>query len=218
MTLQASRFDRTITHKVGLSYTLYQPAPDPAIERWPLVIFLHGFGERGTDLSLLDLHGPTKLIRAGQNFPFMLIAPQCPIPSWWPLETESLRALVDHALNAYPVDPDRVYLTGLSMGGYGTWHFAIEHPHLFAAIAPICGGGIPALGDRLVHLPIWAFHGAKDDVVPLSDSERMVNGIRNHGGEPRLTVYPEADHDSWSITYENPEFWAWLLEQRRPSR
>lgn len=218
MTLQARGFESVLTHKAALRYALSLPAPDPAVTRWPLVIFLHGFGERGDDLALVEKHGPTKQARDGQSFPFILIAPQCPIPSWWTLEIESLRALVEHAVTTYPVDPDRVYLTGLSMGGYGTWHLAIQHPELFAAIAPICGGGIPALGDRLVHMPIWAFHGAKDDIVPLDESERMVNSVRMHGGDPRLTIYPEADHDSWTATYENPEFYTWLLSQRRPSR
>jgi predicted peptidase len=113
------------------------------------------------------------------------------------------------------VDPDRVYLTGLSMGGYGTWSLAAAHPERFAAIVPICGGGNPADAAKLASLPVWVFHGAKDPTVPLERSKEMVEAIKSAGGNPRFTIYPEAGHDSWTETYNNPELYQWLLEQKK---
>ena len=115
----------------------------------------------------------------------------------------------------YPIDPDRVYLTGLSMGGFGSWMLAMEHPGRFAAAVPICGGGDPRDVARIKDLPIWVFHGGKDPTVPLARSEAMVDALRKIGGRVKLTVYPDAGHDSWTATYENEDLYAWLLQQRR---
>lgn len=212
---QPHRLETRVEQDVRIGYLLYLPpgyGEDPA-HQWPLVMFLHGLGERGDDLERVKLHGPPKLIEAGQHFPFLVVSPQCPDTQWWP--TEDLIPLLDHLMREYRVDPDRVYLTGLSMGGYGTWQLAQKFPERFAAIAPICGGGIRALACRLKDMPIWAFHGAKDTVVPLSFSEEMVEAVRRCGGEAKLTVYPDATHDSWTVTYENPELYEWLLSYRR---
>jgi len=116
------------------------------------------------------------------------------------------------------VDPDRVYLTGLSMGGFGTWSLACHQPKRFVAIAPICGGGQWFLADRLKNVPVWAFHGAKDSVVPLSLSEQMVEAVKRTGGKAKLTVYPEANHDSWTATYDNPKLYDWLLSHRKSDK
>jgi len=126
-----------------------------------------------------------------------------------------LNGLLDEILASYKVDRDRVYLTGLSMGGFGTWALAAAHPERFAAIVPICGGGNPADAGRLKDLPIWVFHGAKDRAVPLERSEVMVNAIRKAGGSPKFTVYPEAGHDSWTGAYTDPELYKWLLKHLR---
>jgi predicted peptidase len=115
----------------------------------------------------------------------------------------------------YRVDVDRIYVTGLSMGGFGTWSLALAYPNRFAAILPICGGGEPILAHRISHLPAWVFHGAGDTVVPLRRSEEMVRALREADGNVRFTVYPDTDHDAWTPTYENPEVFQWLLEQRR---
>ncbi len=199
--------------EVRLNYLLYLPPDYDKQSAWPLVLFLHGAGERGSNLELVKRHGPPKLVEQGKDFPFILVSPQCPAGKWWyPME---LSALLDEIVERYKVDPDRIYVTGLSMGGFGTWSLAAYSPERFAAIVPICGGGEVLLANKYVHLPVWAFHGAKDSVVPLRRSQEMVEAINRAGGHARLTVYPNAGHDSWTATYDNPEVYQWLLKQRR---
>jgi len=207
-----------------LDYLLYLP-PDydaKSGKRWPLMISLHGAGERGTDVQRVAIHGPMSLVKKGTNFPFIIVAPLCPAGERW--QNDSLNFLLDHVEKKYRVDKSRVYLTGLSMGGYGTWSLGVTKPERFAAIAPICGGGsvidvILAGRDQaqaLKTLPIWVFHGAKDSVVPLDESERMVEALKRIGvKDVKLTVYPDAEHNSWTETYKNPEFYEWLLKQKR---
>ena len=184
-------------------------------QRWPLLIFLHGMGQRGTDLAKVRLHGPPKLIDEGRTFPFIVISPQCPEDEWWNLS--GVEAFIAAMVGRYRVDPDRVYVTGLSMGGYGTWALAQRHPERYAAIAPICGGGEPKWAGRLRDLPVWAFHGAKDITVPPSNSQEMIDAIVAAGGHPRFTLYPNAAHDVWTETYANEELYTWLLAQHRPA-
>jgi predicted peptidase len=214
---EAQSFSKQIVRTVGLKYLAYVPNDydkDPG-RKWPLILFLHGAGERGSDVEKVKVHGPPKLVAQGKELPFVVISPQCPENQWW--STETLLALLDEVGGKYRIDPDRVYLTGLSMGGFGTWALAAAAPERFAAIAPICGGGDRIQARRLRGMPIWAFHGAKDTVVPLSESERMVEAVKAAGGEARLTVYPEAAHDSWTETYNNPELFEWFLKHRRKS-
>lgn len=207
-----------------MKYLLYLPKDyDKAgRQRWPLMLFLHGAGERGTNVQRVAIHGPMSLVKQGTNFPFIIVAPQCPVNQIW--DNEPLLQLLDRITADYAVDTNRVYLTGLSMGGYGTWKLGLTHPEKFAALAPICGGAnmidvMLGSWDRrkvLEKLPIWAFHGAKDDVVPLSESERVVEQLKKGGlKDVKLTVYPEAKHDSWKLTYADPEFYAWLLSKSR---
>jgi predicted peptidase len=210
-----------------LKYLLYLPKDYPAKqgERWPLMLFLHGAGERGTDVQRVATHGPLSLVKQGTNFPFIIVAPQCPDNQRW--NTEALLQLLEHVTAQHAVDTNRIYVTGLSMGGYGTWSLGLGVPGKFAAIAPICGGGnlIDMVLGGSAHeaglraLPIWAFHGAKDPIVPLAESERMVAHLQNETKHPdvKLTTYPEADHDSWTKTYSNPKFYEWLLAQWRKS-
>jgi len=210
------RFQLPSCPSVSFSCLLAVPEEPPGGGRWPLLMYLHGKGECGDDPELVRRHGPPRLIARGRSFPFILAAPQCRVPLGWP--AEPLTALLDALLRELPVDPDRVYLTGLSMGGFGVWSLATLHPERFAAIVPICGGGAPYLAERLRALPIWAFHGARDDVVPLEESLRMVKAVNRAGGDARLTIYPEVGHDSWTATYENPEVYAWMLRHtRKPS-
>ncbi|MGI6209069.1 MAG: prolyl oligopeptidase family serine peptidase [Anaerolineae bacterium] len=214
--------DTVVKLPVRLRYLLYLPegyGDDPA-KRWPLVLFLHGMGERGDDLELVKKHGIPKMVKEGESFPFVVISPQCPADSWWTGELPALQALLDHALQEYAVDPDRVYLTGLSMGGYGTWHLASAAPHRFAAVAPVCGGGLSFFGfpekvTALREVPVWAFHGEKDEVVPLAESEKLVQQLQAVGGDARLTVYPECGHNSWDAAYSDPELYRWFLSHRR---
>ena len=210
-------FQKEITRTVSLRYLLYLPKGygQNKEEKWPLILFLHGAGERGNHLELVKKHGPPKLIEQGKEFPFVIVSPQCPADSWWTEMLDGLTALLDEIQSKYAVDPDRVYLTGLSMGGFGTWALACRHPERFAAIVPICGGGEWFLATRLKNVPVWAFHGAKDSVVPPRESTEMVDALQRAGGDAQLTVYPEAQHDSWTQTYDNPQLYEWFLSHRR---
>ncbi|MCP4169145.1 MAG: prolyl oligopeptidase family serine peptidase [Fuerstiella sp.] len=198
---------------VQLNYLLALPKDYTQQKSWPLVLFLHGAGERGDELKLVKKHGPPKLIDNGKAFPFIVVSPQCPKDVWW--EPIELTALLDEIIKNNNIDEDRIYVTGLSMGGFGTWRLAAHSPDRFAAIAPICGGGEPYWARRFPHLPTWAFHGAKDRVVPLERSQEMIDAVKKNGGLPKLTVYPEAGHDSWTETYNNPQLYEWLLAQKR---
>lgn len=197
-----------------LRYLLFLPEESgPAVSKRPLILFLHGAGERGRDLQMLKRHGPPKLAETRRGFPFIVVSPQCPPGQWW-VENQMQNALIrllDEVLAQHDADPDRVYLTGISMGGFGAWSLAARHPERFAALAPICGGGQRLDARQLARLPIWAFHGAKDDIVPLQYSQEIVEAVREAGGDVRLTVYPDVGHDSWTVTYENPELYEWLL-------
>jgi predicted peptidase len=212
----AQNFEKTITKVVKANYLLYLPKDygKEADKKWPLILFLHGSGESGSDIEKVKMHGPPKLVAGGKEFPFVIVSPQSPASRvGWPVET--LNILLDEILQKYSVDPDRVYLTGLSMGGFGTWAFASANPERFAAIAPICGGGDPFRARRLKDLPIWVFHGAKDPTVPIKMSEDMVEALKRAGADVKFTVYPDAGHDSWTATYDNPELYTWFLEHTR---
>lgn len=212
-------FKKQIMTTLMCKYLLYLPEgyshSGPA---WPMMLFLHGAGERGDDLEKVKVHGPPKIVEGRKDFPFIVVSPQCPSDSWWPKKTEMLKNLVGEIAASYNVDEERIYLTGLSMGGYGTWSLASEYPERFAAIAPICGGGEPFFGHKLRDVPVWAFHGAKDNVVPLEKSEQMVDAIKAAGGEAKLTVYPDAGHDSWTATYENEKLYEWFLKHKREKK
>ena len=182
-------------------------------KKWPLVIFLHGSGERGSDLAKVKVHGPPKLVDQGKKFPFILVSPQAPDNESW--EPRSLYKLLRYIKETERVDDKKVYLTGLSMGGYGTWALAMEHPEEFAAIAPVCGGGDSSKAWRLRHVAIWNFHGAKDDVVFPEQSDRMVTAARRHNHNVRYTLYPEANHNSWDSAYSNDNLYSWLLSQTK---
>ncbi|MBM3839882.1 MAG: phospholipase [Verrucomicrobia bacterium] len=221
---KALKFERTLKREVALNYLLFLPNDYEikGAKRWPLMLFLHGAGERGTNLSKVTLHGPPKLVKEKRDFPFILVSPQCPSNQRW--DNDALLALLDEVVKEHSVDPKRIYLTGLSMGGYGTWSLGVSHPDRFAAIAPICGGGeiIDVLlasrskAPALRSLGVWAFHGGKDGTVKVSESERMVNALKSAGGkEVELTIYPEAGHDSWTETYNNPKLYEWFLQHSR---
>jgi predicted peptidase len=172
-------------------------------------------GERGDNLDLLRTYGPAKIAEHQPEFPFICLTPQCPEGETWIGQIRVLKLLLDEVTSSYSVDLDRIYLTGFSMGGYGTWGLAMNYPETFAAIAPICGGGMDRFIEDLKHIPVWAFHGADDLVVPVEESQRMVDAMRAAGGQAKLTVYPGVEHDSWTETYENPELYEWFLRQRR---
>ena len=212
--------ERQIVKEIAFHYWLHLPIAAQLGTPCPLILFLHGAGERGDNLEQVKVHGIPKVVEQQPDFPFITIAPQCPLDSSWPFELDALQVLLDYALANLPVDPARCYLTGLSMGGYGTWALAAQCPERWAAIAPICGGGswlngFPQRVVRLVNLPIWAFHGARDPVVPLAESQRLVDALVANGSDAKLTIYPDAGHDSWSETYANPELYRWFLAHHR---
>ena len=198
-------------------YLLYLPENYESQARWPLILFLHGAGERGADIEKVKVHGPPKLIAQGKHLPFIVVSPQCPADQWWSneLPVKNLTALLDQIERDCQVDPDRIYVTGLSMGGFGTWALACAQPDRFAAIAPICGGGDPKLVGRIKHLPTWVFHGDADNTVSVDQSKTMVEALKAAGGSVKFTVYPGVGHDSWTQTYNDPALYDWFLSHRR---
>jgi len=202
--------------EVALNYLLYLPKDYDVKDKLPLMLFLHGAGERGNNLEQVKVHGPAKLIAQGKDFPFIVVSPQCPENIRW--KHEWLVALIDEIVAKYKVDENRIYVTGLSMGGYGTWRLATEISNRLAAIIPICGWGDPPAAYLIGDLPIWTFHGAKDNVVPIKSTEEMVEKVKSNKGNIKFTVYPEAMHDSWTETYNNPEIYEWLLSHTLDQR
>lgn len=210
-------FEATLTRRASLEYLLYLPDHYDAdtAKRWPLMLFLHGAGERGSNLDLVQIHGPPKRIEQGQSFDFVVAAPQCAADQSW--QSDTLSALLDEVIGQLRIDEDRIYLSGLSMGGYGAWGLAGENPGRFAALVPVCGGGTRQAARSIGQnrLPTWVFHGARDQVVPVDESERMVRMVEQFGGDVDFTVYPDADHDSWSETFANDEVYSWLAARTR---
>lgn len=210
---KAETFETTIEKKVALDYLLYLPSgyTTDTEKKWPLMLFLHGAGERGDDVENVKKHGPPKLIEADKEFPCIVVSPQCPKRQWW--NAQELMLLIKDIEKHYRVDPKRIYVTGLSMGGYGTWALAAEYPDYFAAIMPICGGGDPDGVSKIADMPIWVFHGEADQTVTIEKSEEMVNALKAAGSEVIFTRYPDAGHGSWTRTYDNPKVYEWLFEQ-----
>ncbi len=202
--------------ELHVRYLVYLPQDYPAQKEWPLVVFLHGAGERGNDLALVKKHGPPKLIEEGKQFPFILVSPQCPEGAVW--DAKAVIRLIDYIEKHYNVDDNRVYVTGLSMGAFATWEVATMIPHRLAAIVPICGGCHENRISNLGDLPVWAFHGLKDDIVPVGSSRSVVDALKQCGGNVKFTIYPEAGHDSWTATYDNPEVFKWMLQQNLSRR
>jgi predicted peptidase len=217
MSQQPHHLDSQFSKSIHLDYLLYLPEGygADAAQRWPLILFLHGSGERGNDLELVKLYGLPKKLESGADLPFIVASPQCPAESYWLLHLDDLKALVDDVTARYAVDSHRVYLTGMSMGGTGAWPLAAAYPELFAAMIPICGRGVPSLANRLKNMPVWVFHGEDDEVVPADESRRMANAIQKVGADVTLTIYPGVGHNSWTQTYDNPDVYEWLLRHSR---
>lgn len=214
----ADRFVRRLELEVSLPYLLYLPDDHARRNDWPLVVFLHGSGERGDDPELVRKHGLARLLHEGLALPAVVVSPQCPENHGWVQHHPALMALIDDVVTRYRVDPDRIVLTGLSMGGAGVCALAAEHPERFAALAPVCGPEMWfEVTSEFARLPMWVFHGDADDVVPVSESLELVERVRALGGNPRLTVYEGVGHNSWDRAYGDSELQTWLVEQRRPA-
>jgi predicted peptidase len=212
-----------VAGKGELEYLAYVPervAASPG-KKFPAMLFLHGSGERGTNVWEVTKHGPPKIVKDKKDFPFLVFSPQCPPGQHW--ETDNLLALIQDLKKRYPIDENRLYLTGLSMGGSGTWNLILDRPDLFAAAVPICGrADTNALNNlspeklaQLRRLPIWVFHGEKDPTVPVEQSRNMAHALENIHANVKLTIYLEAVHDSWTQTYANPYLYDWLLAHNR---
>src|SRR5207237_154858 len=172
----------------------------------------HGSGDRGTEVPSVAFHGLPKLLASGKKLPAVIISPRCP-DEWW--SAPVLGKLLDDVSTKYRVDPDRITVTGASMGGFGTWMLAEVYPGRFSAIAPIAGGGNPVGAASLTKLPIWVFHGQLDTTVPVFLSQNMVAAIRKAGGTPHLTIYPTTKHDAWKQAYATDALFTWMLAQQR---
>lgn len=207
-----------IVRKTTLTYLLKVPSNYEANknERFPLLIFLHGSGERGNDINKVKTHGPPSFVDAREDFPFITVSPQCPEGTWW--VTEDLQAMLEQLKESLRIDENRIYVTGLSMGGFGTWAWACKYPEQFAAIAPVCGGGDLQFADELKSTPVWAFHGEEDFVVPVKRTIEMVEAVNASGGKARMTIYPGVGHDSWVNAYSNEELYQWLLSNTRKKK
>lgn len=199
----------------GIHYLLYLPTDYNKDKKFPLMLFLHGAGERGSNLNLVKKNGPPGIVEAGKDLPFIIVSPQCAQGKYW--QPHQLKVLLDEVISETNADEDRIYGTGISMGGYGIWACVFSYPEKFAAIIPICGGGEENSAPKIKHLPTWVFHGAKDYIVPLEESEVMVRALEKAGGNVKFTVYPDADHDSWTVTYNNPAIYNWLLSHKKPN-
>jgi predicted peptidase len=200
--------------EVALRYWLYLPADydTKATAKWPLVLFLHGSGERGDDIEKVKIHGPPKLAAQGKEFPFVLVSPQVPTGSRW--NAEELSKLTDELVKAHRIDQQRLYVTGLSMGGGGTWSLVNAYPDKYAAAMPLCGRGDLAAAEILAKTPTWVLVGDEDSPQTVQNCQEMAAALKKAGGEVKLTVYPGVKHDCWTVTYNNPEVYTWLLSHK----
>jgi len=206
----------SITKNLSGQYLLFLPQDyGKGEKRYPLIFYLHGGSLRGNDIERVRSLGLPQLVENDKSFPFIVLSPQCPEGEIW-TDTDLLIAILDDVVSQYAVDRERVYLTGHSMGGRGAWYLAYKHPDRFAAIAPMSGGPtIAAWASRLKEMPVWAFHGAKDDLIPLAESQRMVDALKAAGNnEVKFTILLERDHYMLD-TYEKKELYDWFLQHRR---
>ncbi len=213
----AHHFNREVRVRQQGQYLAWTPPSyKKSKAKFPLIIFLHGSGERGTDLQKVAVHGPLHEAQAGRDLPFVIVAPQCPEQTIWnPL---SLTATLDDVTRRYRIDPDRIYLTGLSMGGFGTWAWASMMPERFAAIAPICGGGEEFWTGNLTGMPIWCAHGTMDNAVPFDRSKEMVEGAVRNKAQVKFTIVEGGGHNVWTAFYARPDFYDWLLKYKLSDR
>ncbi len=206
-------FTENLYEKNG-EYLRYYRYDAPVSGKKPLLVYLHGAGSRGDDLSLMSRLCVIGELEKGRDIPAVIVAPQCHKDSWFD-HFETLLSFIRTMIDDPAVDGDRVYMCGASMGGYGTWAVAMAHPEWFAAIVPVCGGGMYWNGGRLKQVPVWAFHGALDTTVLPEESIHMVKAVNQNGGHAKLTIYPDVAHDAWFPAFADDEMWAWMFAQKR---
>ena len=212
--MTGSVYEATKTRTTTYSYLVYEPADRDPAEKLPMIVFLHGAGERGTDPEVMKCHSIPMIFDKPVDYRCIVVCPQCPKDEVWLQHLDGLRDYIVKMVRKYNADPDAIALTGISMGGFGSWELAMAYPEMFSCVAPICGGGMSWRADRLKTLPIRAFHGENDGVVPPSHSVEMVDKVNRAGGEAELTLYPGVGHDSWKKAYESGVI-EWMLLQRR---
>lgn len=208
-----AELNKEVKRQKKISYVL--DYPQKVKGNVPLIVFLHGSGERGSDLEMVKAHSPftyKNLIKE----PVAILAPQCPENMWW--DTVTVYHLIKEIQKKYKIDASRIYLTGLSMGGWGTWKLAMEHPELFAAVAPVCAPAdrvMEANVDQYKNLPIKIFHGGNDDIVSPINSINMYQAVKKINPTVTLTIFPDDNHNSWDSTYSDPELYEWMLSQKK---
>jgi len=209
-------FQTRISRRATARYLLSLPAGyADSKRRWPLILFLHGGSGRGDDIDLVSRYGPPAIAAKRPDYPFIVLSPQCPAGEIWS-DADLLVSLLDDVVAHHRVDPERIYLTGMSMGGRGVWYLAYKHPDRFAAIVPVNAyAPITDWAKGLKTMPVWVFHGDRDTVVPLSDSEDMVRALRAVGNDAKFTILPGRGHDIADV-YDLPELYEWMLAHRRP--
>lgn len=232
----ADRFEKRVFESEGakLGYRFLAPKSIKDGQKYPLVVFLHGAGERGDDNTAQLIHGVKRFAQDDflEKYPCFVIAPQCPNEQIWAsfswkepdagMKSDPSKPMglliktIDNLEKALPIDSHRIYVTGLSMGGYGTWELAIRQPKRFAAIAPVCGGTDLKKLEAIKDVPTWIFHGAKDGAVKVERSREAVETLKKAGGKPIYTEYPEVGHDSWNNAYADLKFYEWLFAQKLP--
>ncbi|RYX80144.1 phospholipase [bacterium] len=214
-------FSRPTLKTFSGSYLLYLPDryTDQPQKKWPVLLYLHSSDARSQDLQKLKQEGLPYVVRTGTKLPFIVVAPLCPPDEWWDSHwsVENTNTLLDEILEKYQADPTRIYLTGWSMGGAGTWKLASSYPSRFAAIAPISGKSQTKYLPALKNTPIWAFHGAQDTTVPVAESQKLIDALKPLGNSAQLTIFPNTSHEAWRQTYTNPRLYDWFLEHKLSS-
>ncbi len=209
--------------ETDVTFTNYVYLPDEydadSNTDWPAIFFLHGKDEIGKVFDTLPDGGLHSFVEQN-NLPFVILEPQCPAESEWVFQLDALMTYLEKMVDQYRIDTNRIYLTGLSMGAIGAWHLAIRYPSAFAAILPICGGTYPFLGypdavTRIKDVPVWAFHGKDDAVLPLQLTKILVDTLIQNGGNVKYTYYENTGHDAWTRTYSNMDIYHWLLHQEK---
>ncbi|MBQ8840839.1 MAG: dienelactone hydrolase family protein [Clostridia bacterium] len=211
--IKYSKTEVIAQQSASLGYIITCPDNINDGERLPLIVFLHGAGERGNDVNQVKVYCVPKLFtnnQEHQGIRAITLSPQCPQNTTWIDYKKELIALIEMVKSTYPVDEECVSLTGISMGGFGTWEMAMTYPYMFHKIAPLCGGGMNWRAWALT-MPVRVFHGKRDDVVPISQSEAMVNSIKVQGGRVEFTVYDDLSHNCWDRAYEETDLIKWLV-------